>query len=335
MRQNRTPSGVGCPRVGVCLGLAFVVLLVFSVNARGEERKLLGYEELFPQKTLGGKQFWADLFFFHGWHIQRNAVTGHCRLLDADTKRHAWGTFDACRLKLDRIRKKQRLRPMRGRAVVLLHGLARSHDSMAAMGEYLREKGHYTIFNVSYPSTQLSIEEHAKNLATVLDSLEGIEEINFVCHSLGNIVVRRYLYGHLDAKTGQPADTRIRRMVMLGPPNHGSDVANTLSDNPLFKAGGKAGQELGAGWNVLSQKLVTPPFEFSVIAGGRRDDKGFNPFLRGDDDGIVRVESARLDGASDFTVVPVLHSFLMDNPRVQERALWFLTRKQRHRAVRP
>ena len=143
----------------------------------------------------------------------------------------------------------------------------------------------------------------------------------------------RYEVKH--AKTGQPADTRIRRMVMLGPPNHGSDVANTLSDNPLFKAGGKAGQELGAGWNVLSQKLVTPPFEFSVIAGGRRDDKGFNPFLRGDDDGIVRVESAKLDGESDFTVVPVLHSFLMDNPRVQERALWFLTRKQRHRAVRP
>ena len=288
---------------------------------------MFGHEKLLPKKTLGGKQFWSDQFFFHGWHIQRNAVTGHCRLLDGDGKRYAWGTFEACKVKLDNIRQERRLGPMSGRAVVLLHGLIRSHASMAAMAGYLREKGHYTVFNVEYPSTQLSIEEHAKNLAALLESLDGIEEINFVCHSLGNIVVRRYLYGHLDPKTGKPTDTRIRRMVMIGPPNHGSNMADKLSGNQLFRLSGTAGQELGAGWKVLSQKLVTPPLEFAIIAGGKGDDKGYNPFLRGDDDGTVRVESARLAGASDFTIVPLLHSFLMKNPKVQERTLRFLTAK--------
>lgn len=326
MSQNRTAAGVNCPRVGVRFGL-IVVLSFFSIIAPGRERNVFGYEELLPQKTLGGKQFWSDLFFFHGWHIQRNAVTGHCRLLDADGKRHAWGTFEACERKLDNIRQERRLGPMSGRAVVLLHGLFRSHASMTAMGGYLRKKGHYTVFNVEYPSTRFSIEAHAKNLAKVLESLDGIEEINFVCHSLGNIIVRRYLYDHLDPKTGRPTDTRIRRMVMLGPPNHGSNVADKFSDNPLFRVSGTAGQELGAGWEVLSKKLVTPPFEFAIIAGGKEDGKGYNPFLRGDDDGTVRVESARLAGASDFTIVPVLHSFLMKNHKVKQRTLRFLMDK--------
>lgn len=323
MSQNRTTGGMHCPRVGVRFGLV-VVLSSFFIIAQGQERKVFGYEELLPQKTLGGKQFWSDLFFFHGWHIQRSAVTGHCRLLDADGKRYAWGTFEACKRKLDNIRQERQLGPMSGRAVVLMHGLIRSHASMASMGDYLREKGHYTVFNVEYPSTRFSIEEHANNLAQVLESLDGIEEINFVCHSLGNIVVRRYLHDHLDARTGKPTDTRIRRMVMLGPPNHGSDMADKFSDNLLFRASGTAGQELGAGWKVLSQKLVTPPFEFAIIAGGKGNDKGYNPFLRGDDDGTVRVESARLAGASDFTIVPVLHSFLMKNHKVKQRTLRFL-----------
>ena len=299
-------------------------LSLFSTTATAQERKLLGYEEVVPQKTFGGKQFWSDVYFFHGWHIQRHSATRHYRLLDAEGKRYAWGTFDACKATLDKIRREQQLPPMRGRAVVVLHGLVRSHASMDLIADYLREKGGYAVFNVEYASTRLPVEEHAKNLASVLDSLDGIEEINFVGHSLGNIVVRRYLYDHLDPKTGKPTDRRIRRMVMIGPPNHGSVLARALSENTFFGVNGIAGQELGTGWKVLSRKLVTPPFEFGIIAGGKGDDEGYNPILGGDDDGTVRVESARLVGAADFTLLPVLHSFMMNDPTVQERTLRFL-----------
>lgn len=305
----------------ICVILAFSP---FSAVAVAQERKLLGYEEIFPQPTFGGKQFWSDVHFFHGWHIQCHAVTGHYRLLDPEGRRHAWGTFEACKMKLDEIRQERGFAPMRGKAVVVLHGLIRSHESMDAIADYLREKGGYQVFNVEYASTQLPIADHAKNLASVLESLKGIEEINFVAHSLGNIVVRRYLYDHLDPKSGKPADRRIRRMVMLGPPNHGSVLARAFSDSTVFGVNGIAGQELGVGWQVLSQKLVTPPLEFGIIAGGKGDDEGFNPLLNGDDDGTVRVESTRLQGAADFLLLPVLHSFMMNDFEIQERTLQFL-----------
>lgn len=302
------------------LGLAIGATAV----AMAQDRALLGYEELIPQKTFGGKQFWSDVYFFHGWHIQRHASTGHYRLLDAQQRRHAWGTFAACKSTLERIREEQQLPPMRGKAVIVLHGLVRSHASMESIADYLRDKGDYTVFNVEYSSTRLPIETLAKDLASVVESLDGIEEINFVGHSLGNIVVRRYLHDHINPKTGKPTDRRIRRMVMLAPPNQGSVMARALSENTLFGVNGQAGQELGVGWDTLSKKLATPPFEFGIIAGGKGDDEGYNPILGGDDDGTVRVESARLTGATDFTLLPVVHSFIMNDEAVQERTLRFL-----------
>jgi hypothetical protein len=69
-------------------------------------------------KTGGGKQFWADVWFFHDWHIQCNALTGHYRLLDGSNKRHAWGTYDECRSTMDEIRCRDNLPIHR-----VLHGL--------------------------------------------------------------------------------------------------------------------------------------------------------------------------------------------------------------------
>ena len=84
-----------------------------------------------PLPTMGGKQFWADELFFHQWHIQRNVLTGHYRLSDEEDIRRAWGTLADCRTALEQIKREQHLPPMRGKAVILLHGLFRSHDSMA------------------------------------------------------------------------------------------------------------------------------------------------------------------------------------------------------------
>jgi len=75
-----------------------------------------------PMKTLGGRQLWGDVHFFQGWTIQRNIFTGHFRLLDPRDVRHAWGNFEACKKKLDVVRKERKLAPMKGEAVVLLHG---------------------------------------------------------------------------------------------------------------------------------------------------------------------------------------------------------------------
>jgi pimeloyl-ACP methyl ester carboxylesterase len=252
-----------------------------------------GFELHMP--TMGGKQFWADELFFHQWHIQRNALSGRCRLLDEHGLRYASGTFQECRAKLEEIRRQRGLPPMHGKAVIVLHGLFRSQSSMNGLCRYLAEQGGYTVFNVAYPSTRRDIAAHARSLALVIKNLEGIEEINFVAHSMGNIVVRRYLGDHTSRRSPSGAlpstverrpDPRIKRMVMLGPPNHGSEVALTLAENKVFEPiTGRSVRQLGLDWATLEDKLATPQFEFGIIAGGRGDDHGFNPLLPGDDDG--------------------------------------------------
>jgi hypothetical protein len=275
--------------------------------------------------TAGGKQFWADVWFFHDWRIQRNALTNHYRLLDGANRRRAWGTLAACRAEMDSIRRRDRLPPMQGKAVVVLHGLFRSRSAMIPLCTALAKGGGYTTFNVGYPTTRGSVAEHAASLDSVILSLEGCTEINFVGHSLGNLVVRRWLGDLAAEQRGLRAGQQFGRMVMHGPPNHHPQIAAKLLGNDLatFFAG-PAAEELASGWETLHPKLATPPFEFGIIAGGRGDDRGFNPLLSGDNDGVVTVESTRLAGARDFRLLPVLHSFVMNDAKAQELTLRFL-----------
>jgi len=289
------------------------------------ETPATGHNEIIAMPTMGGNQFWADELFFRGWRIQYNVVMDHYRLLDPNDCRHTWGTFAECRAKLDEIRRRENLRPMEGRAVIVLHGLMRSRKSMAKLCKHLEEQGGFTVINVTYPSTRRSIGQHARSLARLIENLDGIDEINFGGHSMGNIVVRHYLGDQLAGIGNRPRDRRLRRMVMLAPPNQGSEVATALAGNGLFAlVDGTPGQELGADWASIKDKLAVPPFEFGVIAGGRGDDRGYNPLLPGDDDATVTVAGTHLEGEADHLVVPVLHSFIMKDPRVIEYTLRFL-----------
>jgi pimeloyl-ACP methyl ester carboxylesterase len=279
--------------------------------------------------TLGGEQVWSDELVYGAWRIQRNVLTGHCRLLDEQDVRRAWGTSEQCREALAAARQSESLKPLDGRAVVTLHGFGRSRDHMAGIGKYLAEQADCTWINVSYASTRRSLDEHALALAGVIAGLEGIDEIDFVCHSLGNLVVRRYLG---EANAEQPrwqTDPRIKRIVMLGPPNNGARMAGLLADlfrdNLLMaKLAGPSAMQLARDWQEASKVLATPACEFGVIAGGCGDERGYNPLLDGDDDLIVAVEETRLAGARDFRLVPCRHGRLMDDSQVREYVLAFL-----------
>jgi pimeloyl-ACP methyl ester carboxylesterase len=278
-----------------------------------------------PMPTMGGTQFWADELFFHRWRIQRNVLTDHYRLLDGNNLRYASGTYDRCLARLDAVRAKRNLPPMRGKAVVLLHGLGGTRAEMARMAKHLEEEGGYAVFNVSYPSTRQGIGEHARSLAKVIDGLEGIEEIHFVGFSMGNIVIRHYLGDRTAGAAGRRPDPRLGRLVMIGPPNNGSVAATRLAHNRLVQTVlGEPGQQLGPEWVWLEENLATPPCEFGIVAGGLGNDEGFNPMLPGDDDGLVTVASTRLAGARDFAVVPTVHMLLPMDGKVMQYALCFL-----------
>jgi pimeloyl-ACP methyl ester carboxylesterase len=280
-------------------------------------------------KTFGGVQLWGDELMFYDWRIQRHALMDHCRLLDGNDKRHYWGSFEACLAELERIKRDRKIPPMSGRVVILLHGLGGWRVTMTPMADYIqklavKEHGSFLALKVSYPSTRASIGAHAKALASIVEHLDGVSEIDFVAHSLGNLVIRHYLGDTTDKLSGRMPDPRIKRIVMLAPPNQGAQRAKDWSDSDLFAMIlGDSALEVGAGWANIERKLATPACEFGIIAGGRGDGRGFTA-LEGDDDGILSVSSTRLVGARDFMVVPVVHPLTVLHPRVQECTWRFL-----------
>jgi predicted alpha/beta hydrolase family esterase len=277
-------------------------------------------------KTGGGKQFWADVWFFHDWRIQCHALTNHYRLLDGSNHRHASGTFAVCRDKLDEVRQRDKLPPMSGKAVILIHGLFRTRSAMHAISKTLRQDGGFSTFCMGYPTTRGTVDSHARSLDSVVRSLEEMSEIHFVAHSLGNLVVRHWLTHLKEEQRSLPKHQTFGRMVMLAPPNRQPQIATTFIRGTVANfVAGPAAQQLATGWDGLEPKLATPHFEFGVLAGGRGDSKGYNPLLPGDDDGVITVESTRLPGARDFRVLPVMHTFFMDDRRAQELTLRFLT----------
>lgn len=261
-----------------------------------------------PMKTLGGRQFWGDVHFDQGWTIQRNVFTGHHRLLDARDVRHAWGSLEECRKRLDEISTERQFEPMKGEAVILLHGIFRSSKAMKRL-EVRLEKDGYLVVPFDYPSTRVDIAASAKMLGSVVDSLKGVEKISFVAHSLGGLVVREWL--------GAGGDPRARCLVMMGTPNKGAEVADLLRDWHLYRLIlGPAGQQLVTQKPKAIENLPAPGIPFAVIAGGKADGQGYNPLIPGDDDGLVAVSSARLPGAEDSVTLPVLHSFLPFNAEI-------------------
>lgn len=339
----RRHLGSGTPCLTAVLAICLLALIPTAASADPPSAL-----ESLTGRTLGGMQFWADELLFRGWRIQRNTVDDHCRLLDAENVRHGDGTFEQCRAKLEEIKRRQQLPPMRGHVVLVLHGLFRTRNSMAGLCEYLRRQGGLTVLDVGYPSTRRDVAGHARSLASIVDHLGDVESISFVGHSMGNIVVRHYLADRARREAGRdrpagqsidpvPKQPKLYRFVMLAPPNHGSLAAFALEDNNALKAiTGSAVQQLGVDWARLEGRLATPDFPFGIIAGGKSDGSGYNPLLIGDDDGTVAVSTTRLAGAADFVVVPALHSFCMNDDKVRQYTLRFLQRgyfispQQRH-----
>lgn len=276
-------------------------------------------------RTLGGKQFWTDEVVYHDWRVQRHCLTGHCRLVDDRNVRRGWGDFEQCVQLLERAKQEQQIPPLRSRTIIVLHGLVRSRESMDELVEYLRQDEQYSVLNVSYASSRGKLADHATALARVVEHLPGVTEVSFVGHSLGNLVVRHYL---ADRERGihQGKETpAVGRIVMIAPPNQGAELARRFQDNYLFQTiWGAAGKQLATGWSQLASKLAIPSAEFGIIAGGRGDNGGLNPWVAGDDDLVVSVEETQLPGAADFLVCPAYHGTIMEQDQVKQATLQFL-----------
>lgn len=270
-----------------------------------------------PFPTMGGRQIWADQFLRNGWRIQRNVFTGHCRLLDPNNIRRAWGSYEHCRERFHSQFARSGAPAESEHIVMLVHGLGRSASAFAAMEDSVRQAGHSTA-NINYPSTRQGISAHADDVQRIIDSFDGVRCMSFVTHSLGALVVRDLL-----ARQSAWRDRiEVRRVVMIAPPNQGSQLAKRLSAIPAYQwLTGESGQDLAS---AVAQNLPVPDAEIGIIAGGRGNGLGFNPILSGDDDGFVAVSETHLDGMRDFLLVNTTHGLIDDHPLTIAATIAFL-----------
>lgn len=214
--------------------------------------------------------------------------------------------------------------------VILLHGLGRTPLSMLPL-EFAVERAGYKAVNHGYPSLAASVEELAgAHIPAALTECGTPAEapIHFVTHSLGGILVRYFLQSH-----ALPAGSR---MVMLGPPNHGSELIDEFADEPWFPVLGPAARQLGTGPDSVPLSLAPVDLEIGIIAGTRM---GLDWILQeaapldGPNDGKVSVESARLEEMRDFLLVDETHTFMLNDGYVIEQVIAFLNDGRFQRTV--
>lgn len=203
--------------------------------------------------------------------------------------------------------------------VILLHGLARTAASLNRIETALLEAG-YQVANIDYASRQDTIEVLAPEVipqGLMRCREQGAEEISFVTHSMGGILVRYFL--------AENDITNLHRVVMLAPPNQGSAVVDAFRHVPGYGwLNGPAGLQLGTDADSVPLALGAVDFELGIIAGNRTINFILSQFLDNPDDGKVSVADTRVEGMCAFIELPVTHAMMMRNNTVIDEVLAFL-----------
>ena len=201
--------------------------------------------------------------------------------------------------------------------VILLHGLGRTAASMLVPELALRKAGYDTVA-LSYPAQSAGIDALAADaVERSLARCNSENPVHFVTHSMGGIILRSYLQDGEISGLG--------RVVMLAPPNHGSELVDRLDTLEAFEwLNGPAGPQMSTDPDSYVNQLEPVEAEIGIVAGNQSYNPISSDMLPGEDDGTVSVASTRLVEMSDHIILPVTHSFLMNNPEVIEQMLHFL-----------
>jgi pimeloyl-ACP methyl ester carboxylesterase len=266
-------------------------------------------------RVLGAFQHWADVWVRSGWRVQIHYRTGAARILDPGNAIVNIGDEQEC------LETAARMAPSSGlpKAAILLHGLGHHPGGMDRLTETLGRAG-WAVANVGYPSLRRPVEDHAIAASRIARAMveDGAETVSMVGHSLGGLVARSAM-ARACADGWKPG-----RLVLIGSPARGAAIADVLKSVTAYQMlTGSCGQAVTA---AGAANVPLPECEGILIVAGGNGARGFNPLLRGDNDGIVSVHETHLLGGveSDLVLVPSIHSSLAGHPMAVAAAHGFL-----------
>jgi uncharacterized alpha/beta hydrolase family protein len=205
--------------------------------------------------------------------------------------------------------------------VYLIHGFGAIQATMRGMERYLNKNG-YSTTNWGYKSLSDSLPVIGKQLYTEILSRDAIDTVSFVTHSMGGLTVRSMLsYAQKDSSF--PV---IHRIVMLSPPNHGCELADFFAQSKIAKMiVGPNLDMMRTDSGTMANRLPVPEkSELGIIAGAKFDDTGYNPFIKGDNDGFMTHDKMKLGTEKDFITIREVHFFMPQNKDAKKYVLDFL-----------
>jgi pimeloyl-ACP methyl ester carboxylesterase len=166
-----------------------------------------------------------------------------------------------------------------------------------------------------YSAALSTMSEITARLQSFVESLEAAE-VHFVGHSLGGLVIYRFLERFPQQPPG--------RAVFLGTPAVASRVAEQASHIRLVASlmGQPVADEL---LQPQERRWTTAERQLGIIAGTQPIGVGqiLVEFTE-DSDGTVAVSETRLPGATDHLLLPVSHLGMLVSPRVARETGLFL-----------
>jgi pimeloyl-ACP methyl ester carboxylesterase len=209
--------------------------------------------------------------------------------------------------------------PDRQDGVVLLHGISRTRRSLRKMQAAIEAEGFATL-NPGYASRSKALEMLAEDIHPAIERFaDGIDgSVHFVCHSMGGLLARVYLARHRPQRLG--------RVIMLGTPNGGSEIADRLKDFAPYRLFfGPAGQQLGTQRDDAVAAMLPPAdYPVGIIAGDRSIYPLASALMPKPNDGRVSVEKTKLEGMADHVVVHGSHPWLVWNATAIGQTIAFL-----------
>ena len=269
--------------------------------------------------TFGGGQFWADVFFYQKWRIQRNCVSKTYRLLDSWDIVRQKGTFEECRKAFINYIDVYELPRQNGPMIVMLHGFGENKNVFKALWRRALKRG-YLAAAINYPSMQADIESHIRQLIFLLNNLEDTTEVSFVSSGVGGILLRKLF--SINAPWKQKLN--IGRVVQMCPPNQGSKFIYALSKNAFTR------WIFGPMTEELSPEKVAkiPPFPADIKVGiiyCKPGNRGIYALLPEKIRNLLpSKDESKLNGVEDFIEISNSQSNVLKNRSVVNATINFI-----------